>query len=155
MSWRKVNQMSGAIAQDRAEDAARIVREAVRMFVGRGRKVPHAMEEAARALDTTPRRIRSLYSRESVAPVREREYAGLLDRFVRYLTDEADQLRIRAAELERQATLERSGSCVDGSLQSLPGGTFERRGGCSAGRRATDRLNAAEAALARAKGRGK
>lgn len=144
MSWRDLFPMSATITPADMEcGAANIVRQTVRMFSLRGRKIPHAMEAAAGELQLSPRKVRRLYNAE-LTRIRADEYKGLIGNFLRYLDTEAESLRDRAAQLEHQRALLEEQLCGDTSTQSKPGGSKSSDAALSAA------LTASSAELARA-----
>lgn len=95
MSWHNSRQIN---ARSCDPDVHTLVRDTVRTFRMRGEKIPHAMEQTAVALDTTTRRVRSIY------------YGGLLSlpvhlsariksAYLRHLDAEAIVLEQRAEAL--------------------------------------------------------
>ncbi len=122
MSWKEPFRVSLTATEDRiTESASSVVRQVVRSFSLRGKKIPHAMEDAAVELRLSPRKIRALYNSE-LTRVRALEYTSLLDRFIRYLDREASDLRDRAARLEDQRAELEAALCLECSSPSALGG---------------------------------
>lgn len=99
MSWMEKAVMS-------PEAAERIAREAVSWRRWLGMKQLHAMEAAAGALGTTPRRVRALL-RGEVFKVLRAEYDAMLARRWADLDRKAQEFRALAEATERQAEAER------------------------------------------------
>ena len=98
MSWTEKTRISSTAAE-------RLVHQSVSARRWQGIKAEHAMADAALALGTTPRRIRSLI-RGEIFRVARAEYQRLRARFRADMTRQAAELHARANTLEQQAEAE-------------------------------------------------
>jgi len=119
-------------------DAERIAHDAVSWRRWLGMKQEHAMEAAAVALGTTPRRIRGLI-RGEVFKVLHAEYAAMLSHRWADLDRKAQEFRALAEATERQAEAERLANQQLELDLGAPCCTTSARGSASGGTSATPR----------------
>lgn len=111
------------VSVTRLEELTGYVRDAVAMFRRRGHKSEHAMPQVADLLGSTPKRVKSLFYRDSVwgivaaeADKIERRFAEHLDREIALSVQYTEELR--AKKLQLTMKLERE--CEDVGM-SRPG----------------------------------
>jgi hypothetical protein len=85
------------------ESAIAAVRAVVAAYRGRGLKSEDSLQQAAAALDATPRRMRCLFYRDGIPIVLTDEWDRLRFRAAAVLRREADELRQRADYYDAQA----------------------------------------------------
>lgn len=122
MSWSNFS-----VSPDPLNGAMDIARHTVRGKRQKGSKIGAAIEQAALALGTTPRRTRALLYGEVFAVARA-EYYRLLDRFLAHLDAEAVELEKEAEavrEHRRQLSLLGDLEC-SGGKPSVSGGSNAR-----------------------------
>ncbi len=89
--------------QSHNENAISAVRAVVAAYRGRGVKSENALHDAAKALGSTPRRMRALFYRDGEPIVLTDEWDRLRVRAAKTLRREADELRNRADYYDAQA----------------------------------------------------
>jgi hypothetical protein len=90
-------------SNDFIRKAAEIVVETVTHYGNLGYSRPSAIEQAALALEITPRRVKSLWYEPDVIAVRRAEYEHLRVRYTAHLEAKADELAQRSREARERA----------------------------------------------------
>ena len=90
-------------SNDFIRKAAEIVVETVTHYANLGYNRPSAIEQAALALEITPRRVKSLWYDPNVVAVRKTEYERLRVRYAAHLEAKADELAQRSREARERA----------------------------------------------------
>ncbi len=90
-------------SNDSIRKAAEIVVETVTHFANLGHSRPTAIEQAALALDITPRRAKSLWYDPNIVAVRRTEYERMKVRYAAHLEAKADELAQRSREARERA----------------------------------------------------
>jgi hypothetical protein len=87
--------------------AAEIVVETVTHYANLGHSRPGAIEQAALALEMSPRRAKSLWYDPNIVAVRRAEYEHLRVRYAAHLEVKADELAQRSREARERARVMR------------------------------------------------
>lgn len=97
MSWRKTS-------HSYAESAISLVRECVAVLRSRGLKTDAALQDLPSIIDTTPRRVRSLFHREEGRIVLKNEWLSLRYRAGLFFLNEAARLRELADKYDERGS---------------------------------------------------